>query len=118
MKTEVPMLVQLYLQTIFNVDSSAPDYNPASDMNLIFDNLASGLVKSLMANAIVSNTTDLSQALLYPLKNMFSGELMEIDTDKFAQAFKFNTSQEELSRLMETVLSSTDSKHIRLIYWL
>ncbi len=110
MKTEVPMLVQLYLQTIFNVDSSAPDYNPASDMNLIFDNLASGLVKSLMANAIVSNTTDLSQALLYPLKNMFSGELMEIDTDKFAQAFKFNTSQEELSRLMETVLSSTDSK--------
>ncbi|MGI6568841.1 MAG: ABC transporter ATP-binding protein, partial [Erysipelotrichaceae bacterium] len=103
-KTQVEMLAQLYIQTIFNVDTTAADYNPQTDMNLIFDNLASGLVKSLMTDAIVNNTAGLSQAILAPVMNMFSGELMEIDTAKFAQAFQFNTTQEELSRLMETVL--------------
>jgi putative ABC transport system permease protein len=109
-KSQVPVLADLYVQTIFTVDTEDPDYNPATDMNLIFDNLASGLVKSLMADVIVNNTAGLSQALLQPVMKIFDGNLMEIDTAKFTQAFKFNTSQEELSRLMETVLSSTDSK--------
>ncbi len=109
-KIQAPMITQLYMQTIFNVDTTDPDYNPHTDMNLIFDDIASGLVKSLMAKAIVTNTASLSQAILNPVMNMFSGDLMEVDTAKFAQAFQFNTTQEELSRLMDTVLASTDSK--------
>ncbi|HPW52895.1 MAG TPA: ABC transporter ATP-binding protein/permease [Erysipelotrichaceae bacterium] len=110
LKEQAPMLVKLYVQTLFLADPDAPDYDPQMDMNLVFDEIASGLVRSLMANVIVTNTANLTQAILHPIMNMFSGNIMEIDTAKFAQAFQFTTSQEELSRLMETMLASTDSK--------
>lgn len=110
LKSQSEMLAQLYIQTLFTVDTSAPDYDEQNDLNLVFDNLASALVKSLMAKTIATNATNLSSALLQPVMNMFAGEMIEIDTAKFAQAFKFTTSQEELSRLMDTVLTSTDSK--------
>lgn len=44
------------------------------------------------------------------LKDLFGEDMMEIDTDKFAQAFKFDMSEDELSRLMETMLTGTEEK--------
>ena len=45
-----------------------------------------------------------------PLQDMFGEDIMTIDTDKFASAFKFDMSEDELSRLMETMLSGTEEK--------
>ncbi len=44
------------------------------------------------------------------LGEMFSGDIMKFDTDKFAQAFQFNMDQDELSRLMETMMQGTEEK--------
>ena len=44
------------------------------------------------------------------LGEMFSGDIMKFDTDKFSQAFKFNMDQDELSRLMETMMQGTEEK--------
>ena len=45
-----------------------------------------------------------------PLQDAFGEDMMTIDTDKFAKAFKFDMSEDELSRLMETMLSGTEEK--------
>ncbi|MCR4633391.1 MAG: ABC transporter permease, partial [Erysipelotrichaceae bacterium] len=44
------------------------------------------------------------------LGDIFSGDIMKFDTDKFAKAFNFNMDQDELSRLMETMMKGTDEK--------
>ena len=44
------------------------------------------------------------------LGEMFGQDMMSVDTDKFAKAFRFNMDQEELSRLMETMMQGTDEK--------
>ncbi|MBQ1482675.1 MAG: ABC transporter ATP-binding protein/permease [Erysipelotrichaceae bacterium] len=44
------------------------------------------------------------------LGDMFSGDIVKFDTDKFAKAFNFNMDQDELSRLMETMMQGTDEK--------
>ena len=44
------------------------------------------------------------------LKDMFGEDMMSIDTDKFAQAFKFDLSEDELSRIMTTMMSGTQEK--------
>ena len=44
------------------------------------------------------------------LGEMFGQDTMSVDTDKFAKAFQFNMDQEELSRLMETMMQGTDEK--------
>ncbi|MBR3005220.1 MAG: ABC transporter permease, partial [Erysipelotrichaceae bacterium] len=44
------------------------------------------------------------------LGEMFGQDMMSVDTDKFAKAFQFNMDQEELSRLMETMMQGTDEK--------
>ena len=44
------------------------------------------------------------------LGDLFGEDMMKIDTDKFAQAFKFDMSEDELSRLMETMMSGTEEK--------
>ncbi len=44
------------------------------------------------------------------LENIFSEDMFTFDTDKFAKAFNFDMDQEELSRLMETMMSSAEEK--------
>ena len=60
---------------------------------------ASGLVAAQTAAKVGENFTSL-----------FGEDMMTIDTDKFAKAFKFDMSEDELSRLMETMLSGTEEK--------
>jgi ABC-type lipoprotein export system ATPase subunit/ABC-type antimicrobial peptide transport system permease subunit len=44
------------------------------------------------------------------LGEVFNEDMFSFDTDKFSKAFNFNMDQEELSRLMETMMSGTDEK--------
>ena len=46
-----------------------------------------------------------------PLSSMFSGEIFSIDSDKFAEAFHFDMDEDELSRLMETMLSGSNTSY-------
>ena len=44
------------------------------------------------------------------LGDMFGEDMMSVDTDKFAQAFKFDMDQDELSRIMEQMMTGTQEK--------
>ena len=48
--------------------------------------------------------------VMAPLSSLSDGEFMSIDTDKFAQAFKFDMDQDELSRIMTTMMTRTQEK--------
>ena len=45
------------------------------------------------------------------LSDLFSGDIMSIDTDKFAEAFQFDMDEDELSRLMESMLTGEDASY-------
>lgn len=47
---------------------------------------------------------------LEPMTALGDGELMSIDTDKFAEAFKFDMSEDELQRIMSALLSGNKEK--------
>ena len=75
--------------------------------------LASGMTTCAMISAITTNVSNIVATCLEPLSglsDLFGEDMMEIDTDKFAQAFKFDMSEDELSRLMETMMSGTEEK--------
>ena len=44
------------------------------------------------------------------LPKLFGEDMMSIDTDKFAQAFQFDLSEDELSRIMTTMMSGAEEK--------
>ncbi|MBQ0035927.1 MAG: ABC transporter ATP-binding protein/permease [Firmicutes bacterium] len=44
------------------------------------------------------------------LGDMFGEDMMKVDTEKFAQAFKFDMDQDELSRIMTTMMTRTQEK--------
>ena len=44
------------------------------------------------------------------LSDLFTGDLMKVDTDKFAKAFNFEMDQDELKRLMETMMTGIEEK--------
>lgn len=93
--------------------------------NMIADTNASTLINEIVPNYVKNSAILLTQAqigvalkdIMTPLSDslsslgdLFGEDMMTIDTDKFAKAFKFDMSEDELSRLMETMLSGTEEK--------
>ena len=71
------------------------------------------LAKDYMALLVAKGTGEALAEAMAPLSNMFSGDgdFMTFDTDKFAEAFKFNKDEDELSRLMETMVSGKERSY-------
>ena len=71
------------------------------------------LAKEYMALLVAKGTGEALAEALAPLSNMFSGDgdFMTFDTDKFAEAFKFNKDEDEISRLMETMVSGKERSY-------
>ena len=43
-------------------------------------------------------------------RTIFNEDMIKVDTDKFSKAFNFNMNEEELSRLMETMMTGSEEK--------
>ena len=71
------------------------------------------LAKEYMALLVAKGTGEALAEALAPLSNMFSGDgdFMTFDTDKFAEAFKFNKDEDELNRIMETMMNGKDTSY-------
>ena len=110
--------------------SLTPDENnlvPVSDlpptdaaiMKAITDNSSAifeegyNLAKEYMALLVAQGTGQALGEVMAPLTDLFSGgeDLLTIDTDKFAEAFQFNKDEDELSRIMETMLGNEDKSY-------
>ena len=78
----------------------------ALNANLMLNDSAK-LSSSILAGKAIGNALG---ETLGSLKDLFGEDTFNVDTEKFAQAFKFDLSEDELSRLMETMLSGTEEK--------
>ena len=88
----------------------------AAIMKAITDNSSAifeegyNLAKEYMALLVAKGTGEALAEVMAPLADLFSGgeDILTIDTDKFAEAFQFNKDEDELSRIMETMLGNED----------
>ena len=98
-----------YLEDYINALKNNPDVSKTiNEFSIYMANATIGL-------SIVDNAMELIEVLTEPMKNLGEkfqegSEVFEIDTDKFAKAFKFEMDQDELSRLMESMMSSASEK--------
>ena len=91
----------------------------AAIMKAITDNSSAifeegyNLSKEYMALLVAQGTGQALGEVMAPLTDLFSGgeDLLTIDTDKFAEAFQFNKDEDELSRIMETMLGNEDKSY-------
>lgn len=60
--------------------------------------------------AAVSDVSAMFADSMTGLSNLFGEDMMSVDTEKFAQAFKFDMSEDELSRIMTTMMSGSKEK--------
>lgn len=70
-----------------------------------------GLAKEFSSLLVAQGIGQAVEEITGPLNNMFSGDLLTVDKDKFAAAFSFDMDEDELSRLMETMLSGSDTSY-------
>ena len=68
---------------------------------------------ALEIGTVVGKVTAPIVESLSGLGDLFGEDMFEFDQDKFANAFKFDMSEDELSRLMETMLSGTEEKSFK-----
>ncbi len=54
--------------------------------------------------------SEVSTMLSESMSNLFSEDIMSVDTDKFAEAFNFDMDEDELSRIMSTMMSGSKEK--------
>ena len=91
----------------------------AAIMKAITDNSSAifeegyNLAKEYMALLVAKGTGEALAEVMAPLADLFSGgeDILTIDTDKFAEAFQFNKDEDELSRIMETMLGNEDKSY-------
>ena len=73
-----------------------------NQIKLLANKSAEDYAYLLIAKGMGEVTAD----LLKPLSSLSNGNLMSIDTNKFADAFKFNMSEDELRRIMSAMMTS------------
>ena len=71
------------------------------------------LAKEYMALLVAKGTGEALAEVMAPLSDLFSGgeDLITFDTDKFAEAFQFNKDEDELSRIMEAMVTGEDTTY-------
>jgi ABC-type lipoprotein export system ATPase subunit/ABC-type antimicrobial peptide transport system permease subunit len=83
--------------------------NTSEVINQMLNDFTVMMIASQIGTATAQMMTPMMESLS-SLSDLLSGDLMKVDTDKFAQAFRFDMDQDELSRLMETMMSGTEEK--------
>jgi len=77
-------------------------------INRIVSSLTVGLVGQGAASSSISEATN----VLSGLSDIFTGEeLMSVDTNKFAEAFNFDMDEDELSRLMTSMITGSSASY-------
>ena len=71
------------------------------------------LAKDYLALLVAQGTAEALTEAMAPLADLFSSDedIITVDTDKFAEAFKFNKDEDELSRIMEAMIIGEDASY-------
>ncbi len=79
----------------------------------VITDLINNFTVMMIAGQIGSATVQMMEPMMDTftrLGDLFSEDLIKFDTDKFAKAFRFNMDQDELQRLMETMMTKPEEK--------
>ena len=96
----------LLTETTSNPTSLA---NTAQVTNEIMENLLTYMIAAQIGLATGKMMAPMAESLS-SLGDLFSDDFMSVDTTAFSKAFKFNLDQDELSRLMETMMAGSEEK--------
>ncbi len=82
-----------------------------SDENekVTFDSFALYLTTCKLGKTVENNSADLSKEFTSDVINMFGKDLITVDAGKISSAFSFNMTQDDLTRLMESMMNSSSS---------
>ncbi|MBP5280614.1 MAG: ABC transporter permease, partial [Erysipelotrichaceae bacterium] len=83
--------------------------NTAQVSNEIMENLLTYMIAAQIGVATGKMMMPMAESLS-SLGDLFSEDFMTVDTNAFSKAFKFNLDQDELSRLMETMMAGSEEK--------
>ena len=78
-------------------------------INKIMNQYVVGMIAGQIGNATAQIVGPMAESFS-SLGDMFNEDMFKVDTDKFAKAFNFNMDEEELSRLMETMMTGSEEK--------
>lgn len=76
--------------------------------------VSNNLAKSLMSAGVLMSTAEIMTPMaesLSGLQNVFSKDIMTVDTNAFAKAFNFNMNEDELQRLMSSMLTGSTASY-------
>ena len=79
-------------------------------MNSIVNNYTTYVIMASIGTSVGEVMKPFSESMS-SLGDKMSGDIMSIDTDKFAKAFKFEMNEDELSRLMSSMMKSTSASY-------
>lgn len=104
------------------IETVVSGYLAFLELNPIYNNAVAQITSNItvfaMGNTIRKNVEKITKTCLEPLETLSnsydnSDDMVTIDTNKFTQAIKLDVDQDELSRIMSTVNSSTKDKTYR-----
>lgn len=79
----------------------------------VVNNFVNNYTTAMIAAQIGVATSQMLEPMMESFSNLsdiFNEDAFSVDTDKFAKAFNFNMNEDELSRIMETMLSGSSEK--------
>ena len=91
------------------LDETAVAYTNKS-VNSIVNNYATYMVAASIGKSLMS-VMEPMQDSFSELGDKFSGDIFEFDTEKFKEAFQFEMDEEELSRLMSSMIKSSSATY-------
>lgn len=88
------------------VETTVAQFVATEEIATAIDQLAAGMTEAVMQKTILSKVGELSGKLMSTMASSFN-----VDQEKIAAAFSFDMSEEELTRLMTTLSSSSVEKN-------
>lgn len=85
--------------------------NGSSFITTVTNNVTNNTAAYLVNQYVSGGAKAGAGVTLASIRDLFSGELMDIDTDAFAKAFNFSMDEDEVSRLMESMLRSDSASY-------
>ncbi|MBQ2657078.1 MAG: ABC transporter ATP-binding protein/permease [Erysipelotrichaceae bacterium] len=96
------------------IAAAISDESALSNTSAIVNRIMNDYVVAMIAGQIGLATAEMLKPMtesFSSLSDLFNGDLMTVDTDAFAKAFRFNLDEEELSRLMSSMMTSSSASY-------
>ena len=107
-------LKKLSLPEWLLIAAAVSEEGALSNTAAIINRIMNDYVVAMIAGQIGLATAEMVKPMMESfssLGDLFNGDFMSVDTGAFAKAFRFNLDEEELSRLMSSMMTSSSASY-------